>query len=377
MYAPEQYRLLYPYLGTGRIWFNHAATSPLSTRVIDALDRLLKVKSEGNIDDFFDFLKTYKRTKELVGTLLHCAADRIAFVDNTSNGLNVLASGLDWEPGDRVILNTIEFPSNVYPFLNLFQKGVEIDFIKERYGKIFPEDIQKAMTPRTRLLSISFVQFLTGFRANLEELGELCKRCNVIFCVDAIQGLGANPIDVKKSQIDFLSSGTQKWLMALSGLAFIYVTEELQQRISQAYMGWTSHENFFDDFLNYRMHLDPTARRYENGSLNVFGIHALYESLGTLLEVGIENIQKHLIGLTQRLIDGMMALGYSSRTPLETECRSGIVSFNVIDAQTMATELQKKNIIISAREGVIRVAPHYYNTIEEVEKFIEMVRTIR
>lgn len=376
MVIPEHYRQLFPYISTGRIWFNHAATSPLSTHVTDALERLMRIRSEGAIDDFFDFLKTYKNTKELVGKLLHCPVERIAFVDNTTNGLNVLASGLEWKAGDRIILNTIEFPSNVYPFLNLVRRGVEIDFVKERDGKILPEDIQKAITPRTRLLSISFVQFLTGFRADLEELGALCKHNNIIFCVDAIQELGAIPIDVVKSQIDFLSSGTHKWLMALHGLAFIYVTEELQHRISQAYLGWTSHEKFFGDFLNYRIQLDPTARRYENGNLNAFGIEALRVSLETLLEAGIENIHQQLIGLTQHLIDGMQELGYSSRTPLDTECRSGIVSFRIPDAKAMCAELQKKNIFISPRESVIRVAPHFYNTMEDVGRFIDAVRQI-
>jgi selenocysteine lyase/cysteine desulfurase len=376
MYNPEQYRHLYPYLNTGRIWFNHAATSPLSTRVTGALDRLIQAKSEGTIDDFSDFLKTYVHTKQLVGTLLHCEPERIAFADNTSNGLNILASGLDWKPGDRIILNTIEFPANVYPFLNLAGRGVEIDFVQERNGRILTDDIRKVITPKTRLLSISFVQFLTGFRANLEELGSLCTQHNIIFCVDAIQGLGALPIDVVHSHIDFLSSGTQKWLMGLQELAFVYVTEALQHRITQSYLGWTSHENFFGDFLLYRMHLDPSARRYENGSLNVFGIHALRESLSTLLDVGIEQIYGHLIDLTQNLIDGMQESGFSSRTPTEKDCRSGIVSFNTPNAQGICRELQKRNIIVSPREGVIRVAPHYYNTLSEVEKFLIEVKKI-
>ncbi len=376
MLNPEKYRLLYPYIHTGRIWFNHAATGPLSSRVTDAIKQLLLMKSESEIDNFFDFTKTYIETKKLIATLLNCSPERIAFVDNTSNGLNILASGLDWKPGDRILLNTVEFPSNVYPFLNLKSKRVEIDFVAERNGKIEIDDIVKAITPRTRLLSISFVQFLNGFKAPMEELGALCKKKNVLFCTDAIQGLGAAPLDVQKAQVDFLSSGTHKWLMGLQGFGFIYLTEELQQHIHQAYLGWTSNKDFFGKFLEYYIHLDPTARRYENGGLNIFSIQALRESLSTLLEIGIEQIHEHLIYLTDRLSEGMRELGFESRTPSDSKERAGIISFEVPDAEKNFKSLKDENIIVSSREGLLRVAPHYYNNDDDVERFLSVMSTI-
>ncbi len=376
MLKPERYRPLYPYLESGKIWFNHAATSPLSTRIVAALNRLLELKTFDGIDEFSSFLKTYRETKELAGKLLNCAPERIAFTDNTSDGLNILASGLDWKPGDRIIIPSIEFPANVYPFLNLARRGVEIDFVAERDGAILTDDIVARMTPRTRLVAVSFVQVLTGFRIDLEELGNVCRQRGIILCVDSIQGLGAVPLDVEKAKIDFLSNGTQKWLMGLQGLSVVYVTAELQERISQAYLGWTSHEHFFGDFLNYRIHLDPAARRYENGSPNTFGIAALRESLGTLIEAGVDDIHRHLVMLTGRILDGMGALGYAPRASSDPRHRSGIVSFRVGDVKAMFTELQKRDIHVSMREDVIRVAPHYYNTIEEIDRFLAAVGEI-
>ncbi len=376
MFRPEQFRPMYPDLETGQMWLNHAGTSPLSTRVVDALQQMLVLRSEGAIDNFFDFAKTTLRTKQLAGALLNCAPERIAFTDNTSNGLNILASGLDWKPGDRIILNTIEFPSNVYPFLNLKRLGVEIDFIPEREGRIETADIAAAITPRTRLLSISFVQFLTGWKAPLAELGDLCARHGIVFCVDGIQGLGAAPIDVRAAKIGFLSSATHKWLMGLHGFGFVYVTEELQERIHQAYMGWTSNSDFFGKFLDYEIRLDPSARRYENGALNSMGVIALHEALATLLDIGIDTIHSHLLDLTDRIAEGMMALGFEPRTPPARSERAGIMTFRVPDAQQLFTALKHEKIITAPREGSLRISPHYYNSHEDMDRFLAVLRNI-
>jgi selenocysteine lyase/cysteine desulfurase len=192
----RDYRSLFPYLKTGYIYMNHAGISPLSQRVVDAIHDYLWKRSETEIENFFTFQKTLVETKEMIGKIINAPKERIAFVDNTSNGLNLLANGLEWKTGDTILLNNLEFPSNVYPFLNLKRHGVQIDFVKNRDGKVLLEDIEKAITPQTRLLSISHVQFMNGFRINLEQVGELCKSKGIIFSVDPIQGTGAMPIDV-------------------------------------------------------------------------------------------------------------------------------------------------------------------------------------
>ncbi len=204
---------------------------------------MIKQKSETEIDDFVSMLKVFEETKAGLAKLINTTIERIAFVDNTTNGLNILAQGMKWEKGDRILLNDIEFPANVYPFLNLEKDGVVIDFVKSHDGIVSAEDIIENVKPGTKLISVSQVQFLTGYRIELQKLGEFCKENGIIFCVDAIQGLGAVRLDVQKDNIDFISCGTQKWLMGLQGLAFIYISKNLQEKLTPKYTGWQSVKN--------------------------------------------------------------------------------------------------------------------------------------
>lgn len=173
---PHEARKYFPFLDKGKIYFNHAAVSPLSTAVTEKIQTYLHQRSEGTIEDFQSFLAESSEAKNKLAKMLNTSSGRIAFVDNTSNGLNILAQGLTWKKGDRILLNDLEFPSNVYPFLNLQQLGIEIDFVKSENGKVAVENILQAITSSTKLLSISFVQFLSGYKANLEELGKICKK---------------------------------------------------------------------------------------------------------------------------------------------------------------------------------------------------------
>ena len=363
------YRSWFPFLSTGKIWMNHAAVSPLSRRVSDAVERYLHRCAIEEIDTYLSSLPIAAKTKANLGAMIGALPDRIAFAGNTSDGLNVLASGLEWRAGDRIILNDSEFPSNIVPFINLRRHGVEIDFLETRQGEITAERIEELITPRTRLVSLSFVQFLSGFRADLDAIGGVCKKHGVIFCVDAIQGLGASPLNVRSANIGFLSCGAPKWLMGLMGIGFIYVSEELQQQIHQAYAGWTSNKNFFGDFFKYRIDFDETARRYENGTQNYAGIVALCESTTTLLEVGIENIQSHLQRMTDILIADVDDAGFEVMTPRDHSKRAGIVTFKCSDTGKLFNSLAKENITVSLREGMIRVSPHFYNSPDEAAAF--------
>lgn len=371
------YRSWFPHLQTGKIWLNHAAISPLSSRVNAAINVHLLNRTAGDIDLFPSIGGSCDHTKQNLATLINTALDRIGFVPNTTEGLNILASGIDWKSGDRIMLNDIEFPANVVPFLNLKRLGVEIDFVKNQNEEILVEDIEAMITPRTKLLSISFVQFLSGFKANVTAIGELCKRHNIIFCVDAIQGLGASPLDVKKAQIDFLSNGGHKWLMGLMGLGFVFITEELQSRIHQRHAGWMSNKNFFGNFFTYRIDFDDTARRYENGIQNYLAIIALGESTSTLLEVGIDHIQSHLHSLTDDIVDFADAEGIEIVTPRMQAQRAGIVTIKLEGAEQIFQKLTEKNIIVSLREGMLRIAPHFYNSHEEIAIFCDTLQKER
>jgi selenocysteine lyase/cysteine desulfurase len=371
------YRSWFPHIPTGKIWLNHAAISPISTRVRRVMDAYLDNRSSGDIDNFFSAAKTSAKTKQNLSLLLNTTPDRIGFVMNTSEGLNILANGIQWNSGDRIILNDIEFPTNVVPFINLKRFGVEIDFVKSVNGAVRIEDIESLITPRTKLLSISFVQFFSGFKANMNAIGELCKRKNIIFCVDAIQGLGAAPFDVKAAQIDFVSGGGNKWLMGTLGLGYVYMTGELQERITQVNAGWTSNKNFFGDFFNYRIDFDDTARRFENGTLNIFGITALAESTSTLLEVGLEQIHSHLLSLTDRVAQYAFQNGIEIVTPIDHADRAGIMTLKVPDAERIFKALLQRNIVVSLREGMLRIAPHFYTSTDDIDAFLTTFTELR
>ncbi|MCK9409447.1 MAG: aminotransferase class V-fold PLP-dependent enzyme [Bacteriovoracaceae bacterium] len=361
------YRSLFPHIQTGKLWLNHAAIGPLNSRTKSAVDKYLTNRTEGTIDDFPQIVQISDRAKKEIGILMNASADRIGFVNNTSDGLNIIANGLPWSSGDRIVLNDSEFPANVVPFLNLRRLGVEIDFIKSRNGEITLDDITAAITPRTRLLSISFVQFLSGFRSDLTAIGALCKRHGIIFCVDAIQGIGSTPIDVKTSQVDFLSCGGHKWMLSMMGLGFVYVSEEMQSRITQQFVGWTSNKLYFSELFNYRLDLDLTARRYENGAQNNAGIAAIGESAALLNEVGIPSIHSHLLDLTDAVISFADEKGIELLTPRSRDKRSGIVTLKVPNAEQIFEGLNSKNIIVSLREGKIRLSPHFYNSLDDIK----------
>ncbi len=372
-YDINHYRSLFPLVKNGLTYLDHAAIGPFPTPVRDAVNAYVNKKSETEPNVALEFFRTAAGVRDRIGMLLNSPKERIALTDNTTNGLNILASGLEWKSGDRILLTDIEFPANVSPFLNQRRHGVEVDFVKSRGGRILPEDFERALTPKTRLLSVSHVQFLHGFRSDLGALGELCRRKGIIFCVDAIQSAGVVPIDVQAMKIDFLSSGCQKWLLAPEGVGFVYVSEPMQEKIHQAHLGWTSNKDFFGDFFRYRMDLDPTARRYENSTANVGGVFGLQASLGILLEVGIINIHAHVEVLTQLAIDRLTAKSSELLTPAEPAHRAGIVTFRPHNAQQLFEKFKAERIFVSLREGCIRISPHFYNTSDEMEKVLGVI----
>lgn len=387
-YDIEAYHSLFPFTESGKIYLNHASTSPLSIRILDSIQKYLTEKSVGDLEPLEEVLRTIVATKDLLGKLINCSRDRIALLDNTSNGLNVLANGLKWKAGDRILIPDIEFPTNVHPFLNLKRHGVEIDFLKSRNGVISPkdaprrEDIENAITSKTKLLSISHVQFFHGFKADLPAIGDICRRRGVLLSVDAIQSAGVVPIDVEEMKIDFLASGGQKWLIAPEGIAFIYVSERCQELIQQSYVGWMNFKNFFSDFLSYDRELEDSARRYENGTPNVVGLfglprsasfRGLHASLGMLLEVGISNIESHMRDLTLFLTSDLVNKNIRLVSPIEQDDRAGIVTCFPEHSSEVYNTLRRENIYVSLRENAIRFSPHFYCTQEEIERTLSVL----
>ncbi len=373
----EEVRDQFPYLKLGKIYLNHASLSPVPQPVIDRANLFLKRRSETHIDDMSQYISDTEEAKQKLALLLNGEADRFAFFDNTSTGLNILAQGIDWKPGDRVLLNDVEFPSNVYPFLNLKHLGVEIDFVHSKKGAVNSNDIIAAVRPETRLISISAVQFLSGYRANLKRIGEFCRERGIIFSVDAIQALGALPVDVNECKIDFLSSGTQKWLLGLMGLSFIYITEELQHEITPRFVGWASMENQ-TSLLDYNFTFKKSADALQNGTINMIGVNALIGALDLLHAVGTSRIESRIIEHTLFMNERLQETGLK---PLSAKYKlknlSGIVSFASPRAKLIHQKLTEAKISSSLREGFIRLSHHFYNTTDELEAAVEVIRTCK
>ena len=366
----NELRDLFPHLKTDKIYFNHASTGPMSIRVKENLLRLIENRTGEKIDDYKEFMSISEETKNDLAEMINCHPSRIAFIDNTSNGINILAQGIRFREGDGILLNDIEFPANVYPFLNLQKNGIEIDFIKSQNGIVSADDIINSVRENTKLISISYVQFLSGYKVNLEKLGKFCKEEGIILSVDAIQGLGALGLDVQKCNIDFISCGTQKWLLGLQGFGFIYVSEELQEKLEQKYTGWMSVKNAWN-LLDYNLKFRNSAERFQNGTVNTAGVYALNASLKLFNEFGIKNVEKRVIENSIFFIERLSDIGCKpilQNTSYEN--LAGIVSIASGQSKELFEELEKRNISCAFREGVLRLSPHFYNTKEEIELVI-------
>jgi len=366
-----KYRALFPHIDN-MVYLNHAALAPMHNNSLRAIQQCYFERSSGDIEFWPAAPNAKSEFKGLVGQLINAAPENIAVTDSTSMGLNWLAQGLSWKPGDRIILNDFEFPSNVYPFLNLEQYGVKIDYVTHRDGRIDINDIAAKIRPETRLLSISFVEFLNGFRNDMKRIGELCRENDLIFCVDGIQGLGALHVDVQELGIDFFASGGQKWLMWPLGTAFMYFAPRIFDRVRPMAAGWLSVEDPWE-FFDYELKFLPTADRFEPGMFNVAGVVGASASLKMFLEIGPRNIEKRILSTTDYLVERLLQHGYNIYTPLEPESRSGIVTFRHPKASALFEHLQAHHVHVSLRNGFIRVSPHFYNTEEDIDCLVHLV----
>jgi len=357
-------------------FLNHAGVSPLPARSARAMREMI---SEAEHYGPFYFKKHRERLEALRGAaakLLRCTADEIAFVKNTTEGLSLVAEGLDWRDGDNIVTAEHEFPANVYPWRSLARRGVELRVVAERNWQFEVEDFARAIDARTRLLTVSAVEFSTGFRMPLEALGRLCQERGVLFCIDAIQALGAMAFDVEQWRIDFLAADGHKWLLGPEGFGLFYCRAERMDLLSNCVLGWLGVENP-SDYDRTDQNWVSTARRFEEGSHNLVGAVGLAASVELLLEVGIEQIEQRVLALTRRLVDGLEARGCELFTPREDQSRLGIVSFRHPrePSERLFKHLLERKIIAAHRRGWIRVSPHFYNTEEQIDGVLEAMDT--
>jgi selenocysteine lyase/cysteine desulfurase len=366
------YRKYFPITETD-IYLNHAAVSPFSTRVVEAINDILTRRSAGEVEIYPLMIEEKSRLKKNLAELIDGEEANIAIIGNTSEGFNWLVHGLEWKEGDRILLVENEFPSNIYPFLNLQQHGVKIDYVPTRDGFICLEDIEGNIHPQTKLFSISFVEFLNGFRNQLAEISDICHQREVLLSVDSIQGVGALPLSVRQMGIDFLSNGGHKWLMGPQGCGFMYISPVLFDRLRPAYVGWLSVKDSWN-FFDYNLEFLEDAGRFEIATSNILGIFGLSASTSLLLEPGTKTIEQHLFSLGERLIDKLSSLGFTYVGSADIIHRSGIYTFTCENVTERYKYLRKNRVHLSLRNDLLRFSPHFYNTIEEIDQVVEIIR---
>jgi selenocysteine lyase/cysteine desulfurase len=371
---------LFPIL---RKWnfFNHAAVSPLPGPAAQAL-RAFADQAESDTYLIGTWYRDIERLRILSARLLNCHRDEIAFVKNTGEGLSIVASGIDWKRGDRIVTTGVEYPANVYPWMEQCRRhGCELVMVSEETDSVGRQSVPlgkilyEVAHPRTRLVTLSHVEYASGQRHDIAAIGAACRLHGKLFCVDAIQSVGAVPVDVQSMHVDFLSADGHKWMLGPEGAGIFYCRRELLDAIPPLTIGWMNVVNAMD-YGNYDYTLKPDAGRYECGTYNVPGLLALKAALELLADAGIDAIAQRLHDLGEHLIARLERKGYQIVSPRTEAQWSGIVSFrSPIHAHApIVTKLRKEHRTeISVREGRLRCSPHFYNTSEQLDQLVELL----
>ena len=360
-------------------FFNHAGVSPLPRVAAEAMNAYA-----GQAQDAAylgsGWYASIEKLRQSVAAMINASRDEIAFVKNTSEGISIVAQGIDWQWGDKIVSTAVEYPANVYPWMEQVRShGVKLEQVPEEedgHGRRFvpvEKILEAAKDPKCRLVALSHVEFASGQRMDLAPIGEFCRKNGKLFSIDAIQSLGVLPIDVKAMNIDYLAADGHKWLLGPEGAGIFYCRRELIERTRPVLIGWMNVIEA-QKYGDYNYTLRPDAGRFECGSHNVPGLLSLQASVDLLRDVGVEAVSHRIKDLTDRLILGLMTKGYQVISPRKELEWSGIVSFTSSKHnhdQIVVALRKQQNTEIAAREGRLRVSPHFYNTNEQIDRLIE------
>ena len=350
------------------VYLNHAGVAPLCRPAAEAMKTLADDVLLHGSRNYQQWLDAYEGVRVACARLVNADRSEIAIVKNTSEGISIIANGIDWHPGDKVVAFKEEFPSNFFPWLRLECKGVQIEWLSIRDPL---ERIEEAARG-ARLLAISFVQYLGGFRADLEAIGDICHRYDVFFFVDAIQGLGVFPLDVKKCRIHALAADGHKWLLGPEGCGFLFIRKDLQDSIQPTEFGWSNIAGY-NDFGCRDMTLRDDAGRYECGTLNTIGLFGLRASVEFLLGIGTDRLAPAVQSLADRAATAVQRKGYELLQERTPETGAGIISFRRadIDSRMVVRRLRDAGFEAAPRQGWVRVSPHFYIDPEEMDRMGE------
>jgi cysteine desulfurase/selenocysteine lyase len=357
-----------------RAYLNNASIGPMSTFVLTTVEAFLHDVRDYGRRNYPNWCAYSENSiKGRIGQLIGAKSTELAFVKNTTEGLVAVANGLDWREGDTIVLPSIEYPSNVYCWQRLAKQGVRINWVQPEGGRITVEALENAIDRRTRLVSISAVQFTNGFRHNLSETARMCRRRGVLLNIDAIQWAGALSLDLRELDLDFLSFGGHKWMLAPIGTGVFYCNERSLHRLEPASVGYHSvakSEAHLDyDLSDYR----PGAARFEAALENYPGIWGLDAAVKVLLGLGSAVVERHILDLTAHAAEGLKNRGWTVVSPSGADERSGLLSFFApgIDPVVLEQQLGEAKVDVAVRDGRARISPSYYNDHSDIDRLLE------
>ncbi|MFN3533941.1 MAG: aminotransferase class V-fold PLP-dependent enzyme [Desulfatiglandales bacterium] len=351
------------------IYLNTAATGLLPLSTSEALNNLIRERSLKG-PHYKEERDIIESTRVTVSKFLNCKASEVAFVPNTSSGISKIAQGIRLNPKEKLAYLFPDFPSNVYPWMWGAKRGLDVYPIRFDPKNFSLEDLKSQIRPSTRLVALSHVHYVSGFRFPLAEITRVLKREGVLVFVDMIQSLGAMPIDVKELGIDFMAAGSHKWLMGLPGAGILYISEEVLPMVAPTELGWKSvkHEELFGKI---DLDLKEDASSLEPGTLNTLGILSIKKGIELLEAYGMAKAWKEIYRWNRVMREELEAMGYEVVSPSEEQFASGILSFRSGNPEGLYSTLLGAGIIVSLRNGLIRLSPHFYN--DETD----MVRTLK
>lgn len=374
----ELHQRLFP-ITKSRIFMAHAAVTALAGPVAEAMSELVQRCSE-DFRDYAETLALINRTRESAARLINASPEEIALLGPTSLGLSLIANGIAWAPGDEVVCYLDDYPANVYPWINLRDKGVQVRFVEPaQVGELTVEALQGVLSPKTKLVALASCNFLSGFRIDIPAVGKLLRERGILFCLDAIQTLGAFPTTVE--YVDFLSADAHKWLLGPVAIGVVYVRKELFEVCQPTLLGaWNIKAPGF--IAQNQIEFVEGAQRYEPGVLNLPGIAGMKAAIDFLLEIGIDKVAQRILSIRSRLVSGLTELGFTrlgeNNDPTH---HSGIVTFThpTRDIPAQFKKLSENRVVCSPREDrqgkqYLRFSPHFYNTEDEVDRILGVLK---
>ncbi len=374
LYLPAEFPI-----ESGICYLNHAAVAPWPKRTADAVQKFAFTNMTRGATDYLQWVEVEAALREKLANLVNApSSDDIALVKNTSEGLSLVANGLDWQSGDEIVGISDDFPSNRIVWEALASQGVKFIPVDITSADDPEQALMDACGPNTRLMAISSVHFATGLRLQLKKLSDYCRSKNILISLDAIQSIGAVPFDLAETPVDFISADGHKWMLAPEGLGFFYCRAGLRETLKLTQFGWAMREKPHA-FAPGEWFPTSTGRRFECGSPNMLGIHALNASLGLLLEVGMPTVFERLQDNIARLRDKLEQIpDLQVVTPEDPARHAGILAFHLpdVDSDLLYRHLMENQLICAARGGCVRLSPHFYtaeNTLNSAHSIIQRV----